>query len=122
MLAPEPGPSFAAGHTEVVPSIEFHPELRRSARLLPREMITPLTLPFIRAASRLMWRGGHPDGVEVLTLSSGVEVRLYRPTGGAGRGPALLWIHGGGYIIGDAAQDDVLCQRFARSSAPPSPR
>lgn len=97
-----------------MPSIEFHPELRRSARLLPREMITPLTLPFIRAASRLMWRGGHPDGVEVLTLSSGVEVRLYRPTGGAGRGPALLWIHGGGYILGDAAQDDVLCQRYAR--------
>ena len=61
-----------------------------------------------------MWRGGHPDGVEVLTLSSGVEVRLYRPTGGAGRGPALLWIHGGGYILGDAAQDDVLCQRYAR--------
>jgi acetyl esterase/lipase len=96
-----------------VPGIEFHPELRRSARLLPKEMITPLTLPLIRAANRLMWRHD-PEDVEVLTLASGVEVRLYRPAGGMGRGPALLWIHGGGYIIGDAAQDDVLCQRFAR--------
>ncbi|ORA56814.1 alpha/beta hydrolase [Mycolicibacterium chubuense] len=76
-------------------------------------MITPVTLPFVRAASRLMWRG-QPDGVEVLTLASGVGVRLHRPPGVATPGPALLWIHGGGYVIGDAAQDDVLCRRFAR--------
>lgn len=92
---------------------DFHPELRRSARFLPKQMITPLTLPFIRAASRLMWRNA-PEDVEVLTLPSGVGVRLYRPEGASGRSPALLWIHGGGYVIGDAAQDDVLCRRFAR--------
>ncbi|KAA0111022.1 alpha/beta hydrolase [Mycolicibacterium sp. P9-22] len=54
-----------------------------------------------------------PPGVEVLTLGSGVGVRLYRPTGVHTPGPALLWIHGGGYVIGSAAQDDVLCRRFA---------
>ena len=26
----------------------------------------------------------------------------------------MLWIHGGGYVIGKAAQDDVLCRRYAR--------
>ena len=26
----------------------------------------------------------------------------------------MLWIHGGGYVIGTAAQDDSLCRRFAR--------
>jgi acetyl esterase/lipase len=26
----------------------------------------------------------------------------------------LLWIHGGGYVIGSAAQDDALCRRYAR--------
>ncbi len=31
----------------------------------------------------------------------------------SGTGPALLWIHGGGYVIGSAAQDDQLCRRFA---------
>jgi acetyl esterase/lipase len=25
----------------------------------------------------------------------------------------LLWIHGGGYVIGSAAQDDAVCRRFA---------
>ncbi len=96
-----------------MPRIEFHPELRRSAKILPKQMITPVTLPFVRAASRLMWRRT-PEDVEVLTLPSGAGVRLHRPPGGSPLGPALLWIHGGGYVIGDAAQDDVLCRRFAR--------
>ena len=94
------------------PVVEFHPELRRSARLLPKQMITPVTLPFVRAASRLMWRNA-PSDVEVLTLGSGVSVRLHRPADISSPGPALLWIHGGGYVIGDAAQDDDLCRRFA---------
>lgn len=99
-----------------MPSIEFHPELRRSARLLPKQVITPLTVPFVRAAGRLLWRNDpdDPDAPEVLTLPSGVGVRLHRPADAPGRGPALLWIHGGGYVVGDAAQDDVLCGRFAR--------
>lgn len=81
--------------------------------MLPRQIITPVTLPFIRRASRLMWRKA-PTDAEVLTLASGVGVRLFRPTGApSGPGPALLWIHGGGYVIGEAAQDDVLCRRFA---------
>lgn len=100
-------------HTDPVHSIDFHPELRRAARLVPKQVITPLTLPLMRAASRMMWRKAPADDIEVLTLSSGVGVRLHRPAGVTTPGPALLWIHGGGYVIGDAAQDDVLCRRFA---------
>ena len=54
-----------------------------------------------------------PKDVEVLTLTSGVGVRLYRPADATGA--ALLWIHGGGYVIGNAVQDDDLCRRFARA-------
>ena len=72
-----------------------------------------MTVPFIRAACRLLWRRV-PKDVEVLTLPSGVGVRLFRPSQMTGAGPALLWIHGGGYVIGEAAQDDVLCRRFAK--------
>jgi len=96
-----------------VPPIDFHPDLRRVARVIPKQLITPATLPIVRLATRLMGRHT-PDDVEVLTLTSGVGVRLYRPTGPSRTGPALLWIHGGGYLIGSAAQDDQLCRRFAR--------
>ena len=92
---------------------EFHPDLRHVARHLPKQIVTPVTVPFIRAAERLLWRGT-PADVEVLTLPSGAGVRLFRPAGATGRAPALLWIHGGGYVIGKAAQDDALCRRFAR--------
>lgn len=99
-----------------MPPTDFHPDLRRVARYIPKQIVTPVTLPIMRVVTRL--QGRHtPDDVEALTLSSGVNVRLFRPAGATEPGPALLWIHGGGYIIGTAAQDDVLCRRFARELA-----
>lgn len=91
----------------------FHPELRRAASLAPKQVITPVTLPVIRMVIRRLWRRV-PPGVEALTLPSGVGLRLYRPTGAVGKTPALLWIHGGGYLIGHPGQDDELCRRYAR--------
>jgi acetyl esterase/lipase len=35
------------------------------------------------------------------------------PVGTPAPYPALLWIHGGGYVIGTAAQDDPLCRLIA---------
>jgi acetyl esterase/lipase len=96
-----------------VPTIDFHPDLRRIARFIPRQLVTPTTLPILRMGTTLMGRKT-PEDVEVLTLTSGVKIRLFRPASARGAGPALLWIHGGGYVIGNAAQDDVLCRRFAR--------
>ena len=55
-----------------------------------------------------------PSDVEVITLGSGAGVRLFRPAGVTESRPALLWIHGGGYVIGNAQQDDPLCRRFSR--------
>ncbi len=89
---------------------EIHPELRSVARFTPRTLISPWTLPVLRRLTGL--QRPRTDGVEVLTLPSGVGVRLYRPAGTAQPTPALLWIHGGGYVLGTAAQDDLLCRRF----------
>jgi acetyl esterase/lipase len=92
---------------------DFHPDLRKIARLTPKQSVTPVTLPIMRLVTRRMWRRA-PEDVEALTLPSGVGVWLYRPTGATGPGPALLWIHGGGYVIGHPGQDDALCRRYAR--------
>ncbi|WP_231577938.1 alpha/beta hydrolase [Thermorudis peleae] len=35
-----------------------------------------------------------------------IPVRLYQPEGVARPAPALLWIHGGGYVMGTVAQED----------------
>ncbi|WP_371747091.1 alpha/beta hydrolase [Mycolicibacterium sp. YH-1] len=57
-----------------------------------------------------------PEDVEVVTLPSGIGLRVHRPPQG-GSGSGLLWIHGGGYVLGDAAMDDSWCQRHARELA-----
>jgi acetyl esterase/lipase len=96
-----------------VPNNDVHPDLRRIARLAPRQLVSPRSLRLIRALSGLTQRGSASD-VEVITLGSGAGVRLFRPAGATEPGPALLWIHGGGYVIGTAQQDDGLCRRFSR--------
>src|SRR5436305_414596 len=37
-----------------------------------------------------------------------VRVLVYRPTTARGSLPALLWIHGGGYIMGSADGEDLI--------------
>jgi acetyl esterase/lipase len=43
-----------------------------------------------------------------------VRVRVYRPDDQRGKLPALLWIHGGGYVMGDIDQDDRLMKQMVR--------
>ena len=90
-----------------------HPELRKLARVVPKAPIRAATLPLFRVASRMQSKVP-ARGVTVLTTSAGVEVRLHRPSTVVQGAPAMLWIHGGGYVIGTAAQDDVLCRKFAQ--------
>lgn len=88
---------------------DIHPELRRVARLLPRQMVYSWSVPLLR---RLRLREGPSHGVEVVSLPSGPRLRLYRPAGSEDVSAALLWIHGGGYVLGTAAEDDDLCRRY----------
>ncbi|OBH62488.1 alpha/beta hydrolase [Mycobacterium sp. E2479] len=91
----------------------FHPDLRKIARVLPRGIFNRYTLPLLRPLTRLPALRT-PKGVEVLTLSDQTSVRLHQRPAADQLGPALLWIHGGGYVIGSAAQDDMLCRRFGQ--------
>jgi acetyl esterase/lipase len=97
-----------------MPNNDVHPDLRRIARVAPRHIIGPRTLSIVRTMSGLTARLRQPDssGVEVIALDSGAGVRLFRPVGATEPAPALLWIHGGGYVMGAAQQDDGLCRRF----------
>ncbi|WP_024442685.1 MULTISPECIES: alpha/beta hydrolase [unclassified Mycobacterium] len=91
----------------------FHPDLRRTARFLPRGGLGRRTLPVLQALTGMQGRRT-PADVEVLGLPSGATIRVFRPPNRtADPAPALLWIHGGGYVIGTAAQDDRLCRRFS---------
>jgi acetyl esterase/lipase len=105
-------PSHVEMDTGPMPSTDFHPDLRRSARFTPRRLVGSRTLPLVRALLAVQDRGTRND-VEVITLGSGAGVRLFRPVGVPEPGPALLWLHGGGYVVGTARRDDPLCRRFS---------
>jgi acetyl esterase/lipase len=75
-------------------------------------LVGPRTLPVMRVLMKLQSRRT-PRDVEVVTLSSGTRLRLYRPAGSTDVAPALLWMHGGGYVMGAAQHDDGLCRRFS---------
>jgi acetyl esterase/lipase len=88
---------------------DFDPELRLLARVLPRGLIGPRTLPVMRRLDARM-RNRKSAGVEIATHGH-LSFRLHRPP--AEPKGALLWIHGGGYVMGTAAQDDALCRVIA---------
>jgi acetyl esterase/lipase len=102
----------------------FHPELRRAARFLPRITFTPRFTRFLKALQARRGASRPPpaaDGVtirDVMVPGVGdeppVRVRLYWPQAASGPRPAILWIHGGGFIIGTPEQDEnqlvTLCR------------
>ncbi|WNG44357.1 alpha/beta hydrolase [Archangium minus] len=100
----------------------FHPDLQRAARLIPNITATRPLLAVMRFLMRFQSTPRAPEDVAVEDVqvpgSAGappVRVRTYRPRRTVqGPTPALLWIHGGGYIMGRPEQDDVLCVEFAR--------
>jgi acetyl esterase/lipase len=97
-------------------SSRFHPDLRRAARLLPRRVPQTLLEHASRVASTLTARRRPPDDVQMVRVAA-ASVRLHgtsssnpaRPPS-----PALLWMHGGGFTFGSAAQDDAFCRLVAR--------
>ena len=90
----------------------FHPDLRGVARWLPKAGVSRRTLKPVRLFLDLQSKLPAKD-VTVERVGS-ISVRVHRPASGGRPLPAMLWIHGGGYVIGTAAQDDSLCRRFAR--------
>lgn len=66
------------------------------------------------------YRGEPPEGVSVRELllsrreleGGALPARLYCPEG-EGPWPTLLWLHGGGWTLGDLAGYDVLCRMLA---------
>lgn len=86
----------------------FHPDLAFAAAWLPRSVVTAWTLPLFR------WlpfpRARLPEGVTRVVRDG---VRIFAGVPRETPRPALLWIHGGGYVVGAAQQDDGLCGRLA---------
>ncbi|OYN99831.1 alpha/beta hydrolase [Enemella evansiae] len=102
---------------------------RRQVEEVPRELrapqlYLPLDLPHplvAEALQRIPIRVPDPEGVEVTRRrvtspeAFGADVLIYRAWPQAAEtGAAVLWIHGGGHVMGSAAIDHELCAWLSR--------
>ncbi|PPI26495.1 alpha/beta hydrolase fold domain-containing protein [Rathayibacter sp. AY1B5] len=96
----------------------FHPDLALG-RFLPPIVLGPRLL---RLATRRAAEGGEAppdmvvDDLEIPVAGAPpVRARSYRPRILRGTAPALLWVHGGGMVLGSHLQDEASCIDFART-------
>jgi acetyl esterase/lipase len=91
----------------------FDPEFQSVARFLPRGIARSWNLPLIRMLGALTGLGKDPENVEIEETAAGT-IRVHRPTAGVDEpAPAVLWLHGGGFLLGSPKQDDALCRQIA---------
>jgi acetyl esterase/lipase len=92
---------------------DFHPDLARG-RFIPPFAVGPRSLGLFR---RLRSRppAAPPDVlVREVAAAPGVTMRVHRPRTLTGPAPALLWLHGGGFVFGAPEQDDAANTALAR--------
>ena len=65
--------------------------------------------------TELFGEGPEVQAVENLCTEDGVSMRLYRPQAQSPL-PAVVFYHGGGWVLGDLETHDPLCRRLACSS------
>ena len=89
----------------------YHPDLKAGARWVPRGLGRRWALPLLRWLFRVA--GARATEADEEVVLDGCSVFVYRPQdAGADPRPALLWIHGGGLVMGDARQDDAFLRRL----------
>lgn len=81
-----------------------------SARVKMKKMVTAMLadLPAVEGVTSEDKIAPGPQG------APGVPIRVYRPNHQPSKLPALLWIHGGGYVMGDIEQDDRLMKQLVK--------
>ena len=107
----------------------LHPQARALLDLMVQRNVPPThTLPFADARAfyrerRAITQPAPPEVAETRDLRAqgphgDIALRLYRPLGSdpAQRLPALVYFHGGGWVIGDLDTHDALCRELANRS------
>jgi acetyl esterase/lipase len=105
------------------PDVQAVLDMIRVANRPPFEALTPAEAREAYAASRRLLQPPPEDVAESRdTTVAGplgpIGLRLYRPIGTAATDvlPALVYYHGGGWLLGNLDSHDVPCRRFANAA------
>lgn len=100
---------------------KIHPELQQAAKMSPKLNYNKHSIWFINILLRLMPSPKNIEGILIENVQvpreegqTRIRLRLYKPASISTPTPALLWMHGGGYLIGRPKQDDASCIQYVR--------
>ncbi|MFO0561874.1 MAG: alpha/beta hydrolase [Polyangiales bacterium] len=97
----------------------IHPELASRARFIPSVPASPTVVSALKWLTRVsrtkVARGVAHERRAIAGPKDNPSVvaHVFRPENPARNTPALLWMHGGGYLIGNPMQDAFVCSHFA---------
>lgn len=98
------------------------PELRDILEVIPKLDLSKLqeTREQIKQMGEAM-HVPYEDSIEVIDLAIDsyetnyqVPIRLYKPKGATENVPGLIWIHSGGFVLGNLDWENNICQRIVR--------
>ena len=112
-----------------MPKEDLHPDAARVCEMIvasgrpPLETLTPVQAREVYSASRQVLQPDPPEVAETTNLQAPgptgpIPLRLYRGLGTRKDQPlpALIYFHGGGWVIGDLDSHDQACRALANAS------
>lgn len=101
----------------------IHPELQKIARRSPRFTLSSKSAWVINTIMSLLPAPKAPKDITIENVvikgqdAQTIRLRVYKPTSPpAAPMPVLVWLHGGGYVIGKPEMDDRLCAEYVREA------
>ena len=101
---------------------KIHPELQEIAKKSPKFAFSNKNLWFINLALSLMPAPKAPEDIQVENIfipgqddHTKIRLRIYKPKSIVSPTPVLIWLHGGGYVMGKPEMDDRNCAEYVRT-------
>jgi acetyl esterase/lipase len=102
---------------------KIHPQLRQFAKWYPKFDFSNKILWLFNLGTYLTPSPRTPDDIRVENPyirgqgdRTKVRLRIYKPKNIASPTPVLIWLHGGGYVMGRPEMDEGRCIDYARKS------
>ena len=100
---------------------KVHPELQGIFKKSPQLAFSSKNLWLVRLLMSLTPAPKSPEDISIENIhitgqdeQTKIRLRVYKPKKITGTTPALLWLHGGGYIMGNPEMDDSICIQYVR--------
>jgi acetyl esterase/lipase len=100
---------------------KIHPELQQIASKSPKFIFSHKNLWLIKLVMNLTPAPKAPEDLLVENIfvtgqdeRTKIRLRIYKPKSSPTPTPVLIWLHGGGYVMGKPEMDDFRCAQYAR--------